>query len=83
MSLPAIATNATGRAPDERTVLRLNIDGRTVEIWRNGELVGAIEPTPAGLRIQLGDADPGGGPVLMWPGDPFSLRFDLTGGDPC
>lgn len=60
----------------------MNADGRTVEIWYAGELVGAIEPSPHGIRIQLGDADPGGGAILAWAGDPFSMRFDLRGG-PC
>jgi hypothetical protein len=57
--------------------LRVCDDG-VAEIWRDGVLIGAIEPSPEGLRIVLGDADPGGGLSIVWGGDPISLRLDLV-----
>ena len=39
-----------------------------------------IEPWEDSIRIVLGDADPGGGLVLAWGGEPLSLIINLTGG---
>jgi hypothetical protein len=81
---PATATNASTNANTNApptAELRKAPDG-AIEIWLAGQQLGGIEPEPAGLRIVLGDADPGGGLTLAWAGDPISLRIDLAAGLP-
>jgi hypothetical protein len=75
----ATARNASMHAkPKPQIEMRPNPDG-AVELWRAAEQIGVIYPTPEGIRLVLGDADPGGGAILLWTGEPFSMRFDIRG----
>ena len=74
MTGPVRANHAQPNAVELRPA-----DDGTIEIWRGADQIGIIETTPHGIRILLGDADPGGGATLLWGGEPFSMRFDLRG----
>lgn len=66
--------------PKPATPIELRPAGALTEIWKDGQQIGMIEPWEDSIRIVLGDADPGGGLVLAWGGEPLSLIINLTGG---
>ena len=70
------AISSHGREPIELQIT----EAGSIAIYHAGVQIGELQPTNEGLRLILGDADPGGGVILAWTGEPFSMRFDLRGG---